>query len=101
MLFSSLVFLYFFLPAVLAGYYLLPPRCRTAFLLLANLVFYGFGEPACVLLMLRSIAINYAGGLCLRRGRGARARRLALSPPRPRPLLRRGICKSAGFLADT
>lgn len=101
MLFSSLVFLYFFLPAVLAGYYLLPPRCRTAFLLLANLVFYGFGEPAFVLLMLLSIAINYAGGLCIGRCRGARARRLALAAPLLLNLLLLGIFKYAGFLADT
>ena len=100
MLFSSLVFLFFFLPVVLAGYYLIPRSLRNAFLLLADLVFYGFGEPAFVLLMLFSIVINYAGGLLISRGRG-RARRFALAGTLAVNLLLLGIFKYAGFLSDT
>ena len=45
MYFSSLLFLFVFLPIVLAVYYIVPRKFRNAFLLLANLVFYGWGEP--------------------------------------------------------
>ena len=45
MIFSSIPFLYYFLPAVLAVYYLTPRRVKNAVLLLASLFFYGWGEP--------------------------------------------------------
>lgn len=99
MLFSSLIFLYLFLPAVLILYYALPPRLRNAFLLLADLVFYGFGEPVFVLLMLLSILMNYLGGLCI--ARAGRGRRIALAVPLLLDLLLLGIFKYAGFLGDT
>lgn len=99
MLFSSLVFLFFFLPAVLILYYLLPARFRCAFLLLADLVFYGFGEPAFVLLMLLSIVINYIGGRCI--AFAGRARKTALAASLLLDLLLLGIFKYAGFLCDT
>ena len=76
MLFSSLLFLFLFLPAVLCIYYLLPRRCRNGFLLLADLIFYGFGEPAFILLMLISIVINFAGGLWIAHSRTARGKKL-------------------------
>ncbi len=101
MLFSSLVFLFFFLPAVLILYYFLPPRLRNAFLLLADLVFYGFGEPAFVLLMLLSILINYAGGCGIACCRGPRARQLALLLPLVLNLLILGVFKYMGFLGET
>ena len=55
MVFSSIPFLYVFLPVTLLGYFLIPERflgLRNAFLLLMNLVFYAYGEPVYVLLML-------------------------------------------------
>jgi alginate O-acetyltransferase complex protein AlgI len=75
MLFSSVTFLYYFLPVVFAVYFsapflrrLLPlPKSSMAvhngILLLASLVFYAWGEPKYVLIMLLSIAINYRAGL--------------------------------------
>ena len=60
MLFSSLSFLFFYLPAVLAGNLLLPPRARLPFLFAASLLFYGWGEPGTVILMAVSILANYA-----------------------------------------
>ena len=63
MVFSSLLFLFFYLAAVLPVYYLLPVRWRGLWLFLVNLVFYGWGEPVFVLLMVFSIAVNYAAGL--------------------------------------
>ena len=60
MLFSSLSFLFFYLPAVLAGNILLPLRARLPFLFAASLLFYGWGEPGTVILMAVSILANYA-----------------------------------------
>ena len=67
MLFSSTVFLFVFLPAVLLGNYLLPlsQRGKNLLLLLASLLFYAWGEPIYVFLMLFSIAANYGLGLLL------------------------------------
>lgn len=67
MVFSSLLFLFFYLPAVLAVYYLVPSKWRNLWLFLVNLVFYGWGEPVYLLLMLLSIAVNYAAGLLVGR----------------------------------
>lgn len=63
MVFSSLVFLFEYLPVVLAVYYIVPVKWRNVWLLLVNLVFYGWGEPVYILLMLFSIGINYTAGL--------------------------------------
>lgn len=59
MVFSSSTFLIFFLPAVLLGYYLIQPRFRNAFLLVSSLLFYAWGEPRFVLVMMLSILCNY------------------------------------------
>ena len=63
MLFSSNTFLVGFLPAVVVLYYLCPRRCRNVLLLVSSLIFYGWGEPKYVLLMLVSILLNYFCGL--------------------------------------
>ena len=76
MLFSSIPFLYYFLPLVLAVYFLTPARFRNAVLLLASLIFYAWGEPKYVLLMLASILSGYGFGLLQERYRG-RTRRPA------------------------
>lgn len=73
MLFSSVTFLYFFLPVVLGLYFLAPKRCKNAVLLLASLVFYAYGEPRLVLLMLLSVLSGYVHGLLIERFRGTRA----------------------------
>ena len=65
MLFSSVTFLYFFLPVVLGLYFLAPKRCKNAVLLLASLVFYAYGEPRLVLLMLLSVLSGYVHGLLI------------------------------------
>jgi len=63
MVFSSIVFLFKYLPIVLAVYYIVPAKWRNVWLFIVNLVFYGWGEPVYILLMLFSIAVNYANGL--------------------------------------
>lgn len=66
MLFSSITFLVFFLPVVLLFYYMLPAiSYRNCILLLASLLFYAWGEPLFVFLMLASIIFNYRVGLFL------------------------------------
>lgn len=76
MLFSSLPFLYYFLPLVLAVYFLTPARFRNAVLLLASLIFYAWGEPKYVLLMLASILSGYGFGLLQERYRGQKGAKL-------------------------
>ena len=66
MLFSSMIFLWVFLPVVLAGSFLLrKTRLVNLFLVLASLFFYAWGEPVNVLLMIFSILLNYGAGLLL------------------------------------
>ena len=67
MLFSSNTFLFGFLPAVVVLYYLCPRHCRNVLLLVSSLIFYGWGEPKYVLLMLVSILLNYFCGLAAAR----------------------------------
>ena len=67
MIFSSIPFLYYFLPAVLAVYYLTPRRGKNAVLLLASLFFYGWGEPKLLWLMVFTIAVFYLCGLAIGR----------------------------------
>ncbi len=77
MVFSSLLFLFFYLPVTLIVYYLSPPRWRNLWLFIVNLVFYGWGEPVYVLLMVLSITVNYAAGYLVERHRDKGRRILA------------------------
>ena len=101
MYFSSLIFLFVFLPVVLAVYYILPKSFRNAFLLLANLVFYGWGEPVFILIMLVSIVTNYIFGLLIEKHRDNKKRAktfLVLSLIISLGLL--GVFKYTGFISD-
>ena len=82
MLFSSVPFLFYFLPAALLLYFLVPRRLKNAALLLASLFFYAWGEPKYVVLMLVSIAQGYLFGLLVEkyRGRNALSTRTYFSP---------------------
>ena len=62
MVFSSLVFIFAYLVTTLLIYYITPRKFRNLFLFFANLVFYGWGEPKLVVLMVINIAFNYLGG---------------------------------------
>ena len=65
MLFSSIPFLYYFLPAVLIAYFLVPWQLKNGILLLFSLVFYGWGEPRLVFLMIGTIGVFYFCGLAI------------------------------------
>ena len=69
MLFSSNVFLFQFLPAVLLLYYISPRRLRNPVLLVFSLAFYGWGEPKYLILMVGDILLNYFCGLFIERAR--------------------------------
>ena len=69
MSFSSLPFLFGFLPLTLALYFAAPPRWRNLVLLLTSLVFYGWGEPVYLGIMVLSILIDYTHGLLVERYR--------------------------------
>ena len=72
MLFSTTIFLFVFLPLVLAVYYnpvIRSRQFRNVFLLLASIFFYAWGEPFYVLLMLLSIVVNWGLGLLVDRFR--------------------------------
>ena len=62
MIFSSPYFLFLYFPVVLTLYYISPLRWRNLVLLIANLIFYGWGEPVYVVIMFLSIAIDYSHG---------------------------------------
>ena len=62
MVFSSVTFLFFFLPICLGGYYLLRPRWRNGWLLFSSLVFYTWGGGALVVLLIISTVVDYAMG---------------------------------------
>ena len=71
MLFSSIPFLYYFLPCVLILYFVSPRCLKNTVLLLSSLVFYGWGEPKYVVLMVISILVGYLSGLLIERFRGS------------------------------
>ena len=102
MLFSSIVFLFTFLPAVMILYYLLPVRFRNVILLLASLVFYAWGEPVYLFLMLLSILFNYFSGLDIARNlQDKRAAKRSLVFNLIINLAVLGFFKYEGFLLDT
>ena len=101
MVFSSIVFLFAFLPPVLAVYYLAPARLRNLVLLAASLIFYAWGEPVYIGLMVYSILWNYVMGLDIarqrekgRQGRGSLTLGILVN------LLILGFFKYYGFLAE-
>ncbi len=94
MLFSSISFLFLYLPVMLAGNTLLPARARLPFLFLMSLLFYGWGEPGTVFLMLISILITWA---CARGMAGSPGRKKALLVSIASQLIILGYFKYAGL----
>lgn len=90
MVFSSTVFLFIFLPVVFGLHCALPRRFRNGLLLLASLIFYAWGEPLFVLVMMASIAVNGALALCV----GG-----AATPRRRRAFMAVSVAFNLGMLA--
>ncbi len=73
MVFSSLLFLFKFLPVTLAVYYIAPKKLKNLVLLAASLIFYSWGEPKYFPLMIACILVNYLTARLIERFRGRRA----------------------------
>ena len=101
MLFSGIPFLYCFLPAVLGVYYLVPRGWKNAVLLLASLLFYAWGEPRYVLLMLATILVFYLCGLAIGRAGRLGRKRLFLVLSILLGLGALGVFKYADFFAQS
>ncbi|NIK71297.1 MBOAT family protein [Paenibacillus sp. BK720] len=78
MVFSSLLFLFIFLPSVLLLYWLSPRRGKNLILFLASLVFYAWGEPVYIVIMLISTVTDYSFGLLLSKPEWGPKRRKAI-----------------------
>lgn len=102
MVFSSHIFLYYFLPLLLLVYYNLPYRSRNLFLTIANYAFYGWWNPWFLLLMFFSTVVNYyCGRLITAPGAGAARRRWSLGLCIAVNLALLGFFKYFVFLAET
>jgi len=98
MVFTSDIFLFYFLPLTLLGYYLLPVRRRNTFLALASYVFYGWWNPWFVLLMWASTIVDFACGLAITAPQASpRQRKQALVASVVVYLSLLGFFKYAGF----
>ena len=98
MVFSSITFLFYFLPIFLAAYFLTPTvQAKNIVTLLFSLVFYAWGEPRFVVVLLLSIAFNFCAALLIDAREGS-SRRLALGVAVAGNLLLLGIFKYANFI---
>ena len=103
MVFSSLLFLFIYFAAVLVIYYVTPRKFRNLFLFFANLVFYGWGEPVFVLLMLFSTVVDYTCGHFIDKYRTTNKKiaKTFLITSIVINLSLLGFFKYAGFITDT
>ena len=101
MVFSSMTFLLFYLPAVLAVYYLAPNKLKNLVLFVFSLLFYAWGEPVYVGLMIFSTVLDYTCGLTAERFRGTRKAKIALLVSVVVNLSLLGVFKYADFLIAT
>ena len=102
MLFSSITFLFIFLPLTLLLYYLVPFRMKNYVMLAASLIFYAWGEPVYIILMILSIMLNYFCGQDIYEKRdNARAMKMSLMFGVVMNLLILGFFKYYGLLMDT
>ena len=97
MLFSSISFLYYFLPLVLIFYFIVPFRFKNAVLLLFSLVFYFYGEPIYTFLMLGSTLSAYIHGLLIHKYRDTKLSKVFLLSSVTISLLTLGFFKYADF----
>ncbi len=97
MLFSSIPFLYYFLPAVIILYFLVPRVLKNAVLLLSSLVFYAWGEPKYVVLMVSSILLFFLCGLAIGKAQSKKWKKAWLTISVVGSILLLGIFKYADF----
>ena len=97
MVFSSLSFLYAFLPLTLAVYFAVPQKLKNTVLLLSSLIFYWWGEPKYTLLMLFTVTFCYGAGRLMEKRRGTRAGKALLILSAAVPLGFLAVFKYADF----
>lgn len=99
MVFSSIPFLYYFLPCALLVYFAVPRKLKNTALLITSLIFYAWGEPKFVLVMLFTILQGYLFGILIEKSKNRRAKvYLAISVVLSLGLL--GYCKYADFFLE-
>ena len=101
MLFSSVTFLYYFLPAVLILYFLVPRFLKNTVLLISSLVFYGWGEPKLLGLMIFTILMFYFCGLMIGRSQTQKTKKLWLTVSIVISIGLLGLFKYADFFIDS
>ena len=101
MLFSGIPFLYYFLPAVVLVYFLLPRGLKNGWLLLSSLFFYGWGEPKYLALMAASITAFYLYGLAIEGAKTERAKKVWLFFSAATGILLLALFKYADFFLST
>jgi len=101
MLFSSIPFLYYFLPAVLILHFLVPWKLKNTVLLLFSLTFYGWGEPKLLFLMVFTIALFYFCGLAIGRAAQQRWKKFWLTVSVVISIALLGIFKYADFFISS
>lgn len=101
MVFSSIPFLYFFLPLVLLSYFIVPGKFKNVTLLVFSLLFYWWGEPKYALLMLFTITFCYGAGLLIENRRSSRWCRLLLIFSVAVPIGLLALFKYADFIIKT
>lgn len=99
MVFSSVSFLYAFLPTVLILYFAVPKKLKNYCLLLSSLVFYYIGGQSLIFIMVASIGINYLSALAIDRWRGSKCKKIFLIASIVLNLSLLGYFKYYGFLA--
>lgn len=97
MLFSSIPFLFYFLPCVVILYFSVPKRLKNSVLLLSSLFFYGWGEPKYLVFMLVSITQGYIFGILIEKYRSRKRSKVFLIASVLFSLLLLGYCKYADF----
>lgn len=101
MVFSSLIFLLLFFTASILLYYAVPFRLKNAVILLSGILFYAWGEPIYVVVMLLSTMIDYCAGLVMNRFEGRKVpRRICLIVSVVMNLGLLGVFKYSGFIAE-
>jgi len=78
MVFSSITFLYYFLPILLLVYFLMPSKFKNLVLFIFSLLFYFYGEPTYIWILLLSILINYIGGLIIGKSDSKKIKKICL-----------------------
>ena len=89
MVFSTITFLFYFLPIVLVIYYIVPKKWKNTILLIASLLFYFYGEPKYIVLMILSIIMTYIFGILIEKNKNTQKAKMYLII---------SICISVGLL---